>query len=224
MNKPIIIFGTGELSSLVWKSIVDSKLNNVAGFVVDTQWYDKDIHMGLPVVSMDQIERVFPAHLYDALVPIGWSQINGARRACFDKLTKLGYHLSNFVSSYSCVMSESKIKQNCIIFEQVIIQHFVELGKNIIIRAGSNIGHHSVIDDHCFIASGVTTGGNVHIAKQCFIGLGAVIRDGIKVAPRSFIGAGAVVIEDTEADGVYVGNPAKRLTKSSLEVTKIVTT
>ncbi|MCC5797756.1 MAG: hypothetical protein JJU48_10595 [Methylophaga sp.] len=82
-----------------------------------------------------------------------------------------------------------------------------------------NIGNQCKVGDHCCIDSGVITGGNVTIGEQCFIGLGAIIRDNIKIADRCFIGAGAVVIKDTEPDSVYVGNPARRLDKTSLEVT-----
>jgi len=64
------------------------------------------------------------------------------------------------------------------------------------------------------------TGGNVTIGDHCFIGLGAVLRDGITIADRCFLGAGAVVIADTEPDGVYVGNPARRLpNRTSLDIT-----
>ena len=56
------------------------------------------------------------------------------------------------------------------------------------------------------------------MGEQAFVGVGAVLRDRIRIAPRSFIGAGAVVVNDTEADGAYVGNPARKLVKTALEV------
>jgi len=63
----------------------------------------------------------------------------------------------------------------------------------------------------------VITGGNVTIGEQCFVGLGAVIRNDIKLAPRCLIGAGAVVMADTQAEKVYVGNPARRLNQSAID-------
>ena len=64
-------------------------------------------------------------------------------------------------------------------------------------------------------------GGNVHVGCQSFVGIGAVVRDGVWLAERTFVGAGAVVLGNTEADGVYVGNPARKLDKSAAEVTAV---
>jgi Glycosyl transferase family 2 len=59
----------------------------------------------------------------------------------------------------------------------------------------------------------------------CILGLGAVVRDGIRLAPRCLVGAGAVVFGDTEPDGVYVGNPARRAPgKSALDATTAAAT
>lgn len=55
------------------------------------------------------------------------------------------------------------------------------------------------------------------MGEQAFVGVGAVLRDRIRIAERTFIGAGAVVVQDTQADAVYVGNPARKATKSALQ-------
>lgn len=60
------------------------------------------------------------------------------------------------------------------------------------------------------MAAGATLGGNATVGEQAFVGLGAVVRDGIAIAERCFIGAGAVVTANTEADGLYPGNAARR--------------
>ena len=48
---------------------------------------------------------------------------------------------------------------------------------------------------------------------------GSGSHEGLTIAPRTFIGAGTVVVANTEADGVYVGNPARKLGKTALGVT-----
>ena len=69
--------------------------------------------------------------------------------------------------------------------------------------------------NHAFVAAGVILSGNVKVGEQAFIGAGAMVRDGLTIAERSFIGIGAVVVADTEPDGVYVGNPARKMARSS---------
>ncbi len=147
--------------------------------------------------------------------------MNALRAERLIQAKQKNFTIGNFISKYACLLSDTDIGENVLIFEQAIIQPFVKLGTNIIIRSGANIGHHSSVGAHTFIASGAVTGGNVTIGEQCFIGLGAVIRDNIKIADRTFIGSGAVVLRDTEPDCVYIGNPARKIEKTAMEVTHV---
>ncbi len=51
----------------------------------------------------------------------------------------------------------------------------------------------------------------VKIGNNVFIGMNALIARGVTVGDNVIIGAGSVVTRDCESDGVYVGNPAKRI-------------
>jgi len=51
----------------------------------------------------------------------------------------------------------------------------------------------------------------VVIERGCWIGMGSIILPGVTVREGCIIGAGAVVIRDTDPNGLYVGNPAKRV-------------
>lgn len=51
----------------------------------------------------------------------------------------------------------------------------------------------------------------IEIGSDVWIGTGARILDGVKIGNGSVIGAGAVVTKNTEAYGVYVGVPAKKI-------------
>ena len=50
----------------------------------------------------------------------------------------------------------------------------------------------------------------VSVGEGCWIGAGAIILPGVHIAPGCVIGAGAVVTHDTEANGLYLGVPARR--------------
>jgi len=166
------------------------------------------------------LATLYPPDKVKLIIPLGCIRINGLRMARFDRAIELGYDLINYVSTRASVWPNQNLGKNCLIYEHAVIQPFSEIGDNVIIRSAAHISHHCVIGSHSFIAAGATFGGNVKVEERCFIGLGAVIRNGLKIASRSFIGAGAVVISDTDPDGVYVGNPAKKLVKSSMEVTR----
>lgn len=51
----------------------------------------------------------------------------------------------------------------------------------------------------------------VEIGSNVFIGMNAIITRGVKIGDNVIIGAGSVVTKDCPSDGVYAGNPAKKL-------------
>lgn len=53
--------------------------------------------------------------------------------------------------------------------------------------------------------------GAVEIGSNVFIGMNAIITRGVKLGDNVIIGAGSVVTKDCPSNGVYAGNPAKRI-------------
>jgi sugar O-acyltransferase (sialic acid O-acetyltransferase NeuD family) len=218
-NKSVVVFGVSALSSLTWFCLTNDSQWKVKAFTVNKKFLTKSKHEGIPVVPFEDLLNVYPPGTTNILIPLGFTRINGLRMERFQQATELDYGLISYISSRACVWPNQCFGRNCLIYEHAIIQPFSKIGDNVIIRSGANIGHHCVIGNHSFIATEAALGGNITVGERCFIGVGAVIRDGLKIAERSFIGAGAVVISDTEPDGVYVGNPARRIARSALEVT-----
>ena len=219
-QKPLIIFGASSLVSLAAHCLTHDARRTVVAFTVDAPYVRADTHEGLPLIAFDTLTSHFPPATHELLLPLGYARMNEFRQMRCAQARAMGYALAHYVSSRACVWPDLPLGENVIIYEQAIVQSHARLGDDVIVRSGANIGHHSRVGSHSFIASGVVTGGNVTIGERCMIGLGAVLRDGITIGDRCFIGAGAVVVADTEADGVYVGSPARRLpNKTSLDVT-----
>lgn len=57
----------------------------------------------------------------------------------------------------------------------------------------------------------------VIIKKGCWIGMGSMILPGVTIAEGCIIAAGAVVTKSTDPNGLYGGNPAKRIKDLSVE-------
>jgi sugar O-acyltransferase (sialic acid O-acetyltransferase NeuD family) len=219
-DRPVVIFGNRSLASLAWYCLTHDSQHRVAGFTVDAAYCHTPLHEGLAVVPFEILESVFPPDAHLLLIALGTTRINGLRRERYEQAKARGYQFASYISSRASVWPDLQIGENCLIFEHAVIQPFATIGSNVIIRAGANIGHHCMVESHCFIATEATFGGNANIGEQTFIGLGAIVRDGLRIAERTLVGAGAVVITDTEADGVYIGNPAQRMTKSSFAATE----
>lgn len=216
-DRPVIIFGNLRSASLAWYCLVHDSDFKVAGFTVDKNYCQSESFEGLPLVPFETLENACPPSDYRLLIPMGYQQINAVRRARFEAAKGRGYDFVSYVSSRASVWPDLQIGENVLIYEHAIIQPFVRIGSNCIIRSGAHISHHCQIADHAFIAAEVAMGGEGYVGEQAFVGVGAVLRDRIRIAERSFIGAGAVVVKDTEADDVYVGNPARKTGKTALE-------
>ncbi len=215
----VVIFGNGTFASLAWYCLTHDSPWQVKAFTVDRAYIKNPTHEGLPVIAFEDLPSRYPPSEVRLLIPLGYAQINGLRRERYLQAKALGYGFVSYISSRAAVWPDLQVGENCLIYEHAIIQPFARIGDNVIIRSGAHISHHCVIGSHSFVAAGACFGGNVTVAEQAFIGLGAVLRDGLHLAERSFIGAGAVVIANTDADGVYVGNPARKIAKSALEAT-----
>ena len=218
-QQSVIVFGTNGLSSLAAYCLTHDSPYRVAAFTVDRAFLGAGLHEGVPVVPFEDLTSHYPPGEVFLLIPLGYHAINGLRRDRYLAAKAMGYEFISYVSSRASIWPDLQVGENCLIYEHAIIQPYARIGNNVIIRSGAHISHHCTVADHVFVAAGVTLGGNVRVGSQSFVGLGAVLRDGLTIAERSFMGAGAVVVADTEADGVYVGNPARKLARNALDVT-----
>ena len=216
-DRPVVIFGNLRSASLAWYCLVHDSDFDVAAFAVDEAYIASSTYEGLPLAPFETLEAHYPPRDYRLLIPTGYQRINGLRRARFEAARRRGYDFVSYVSSRASVWPDLHVGDNVLIYEHAIIQPFARIGSNCIIRSGAHISHHCQVADHAFVAAEVAMGGEGVVGEQAFVGVGAVLRDRIRIAPRSFIGAGAVVVQDTEADGVYVGNPARKGRKTALE-------
>ena len=112
-------------------------------------------------------------------------------------------------------------------FGKVVIGDNVELGSmnticrgtlgNTVIMNGVKIDNHVYVAHNCLIESnviiapGVIICGSVTVGENSWLGAQCSIIEGTNIAKETFIGIGAVLINDTEPNSTYVGNPARRL-------------
>lgn len=116
-----------------------------------------------------------------------------------------------------------RIGENCTIYDtsNVIIDttrpYLIEIGNNVEIPAKVTILSHgydwSVI--HHLTGNILGSAGKVKINDNVFIGLGSTILAGTEIGENTIIGAGSVVRGKLDANSVYAGVPAKKI--STLE-------
>jgi len=214
-----VIIGAGEFAEIAYEYFSDFTDKEVVAFAVEKEFIDKQNLFGLPVVPFEDIETLYPPEEYEVFVAITYTQLNRVRERLYKQTKKKGYRFATFIHPTVFLGRDVKIGENCFIFEHNNIQRKVRIGNNVVIWSKNHIGHRSVIKDNCYLASGIVISGYCEIGENCFLGVNCSLNDKIKIAKDTIIGNGAIVIKDIEEPGgVYVGNPARRLEKTSYEV------
>jgi len=210
MSKQVVIFGLGDFARVAEVYLARDSAYKVAAFTAHAAYLTASELRGRPVVPFEQLPEHYPPDLYAMFVAIGFSRVNKARAEVYDECRRRGYELIRYASSRAVVCDETEIGDNSFIFENNVVQPFVNIGNNVILWSGSHIGHDAVIGDHCFIASHAVITGRVEIGRYSFIGVNATIRDGEKIGAECVIGAGALIVKDTEPGSVHVAPPAEQ--------------
>lgn len=207
----VIIFGVQDFAQLAKFYLEHDSEHEVAGFSVNTQFMPETKSFeGLPVVAFESVEEVFPPSEFKFFAPMSPARMNRLRESVYQQIKQKGYEMISYVSSKATVFPGVAIGDNCFILEDNTIQPFTSIGNNVVLWSGNHIGHHSVIKDHVSFTSHVVLSGHCVVEPFAFFGVNATIRDRVRIAEGSFIAMAAAVTKDTEAWGVYKGNPAKK--------------
>lgn len=207
-DKPLIIFGSGELAEVANYYFTTDSRRRVAAFTIDKDHITSPTFLGRPVVPFDDLTEALPPSDYDLFVAVGYSQINGLRQAKCLAGAALGYTLASYVSSRATVFANVRHGWNCFILENNTVQPFVRIGNGVTLWSGNHIGHHASIGDFAFISSHVVISGGVSVGERTFIGVNATTNDHISIGQRCVIGSASLVTKDLADESVIVAEPA----------------
>lgn len=214
----VIIFGIKDFAELAHFYLVHDSPHEVIGFSVNREYLPEErLFCGLPVVAFEDVEAIYPPGKHQFFAPMSPKNMNRDRELVYELIKKKGYGCISYVSSKATTFG-NEIGDNCFILEDNTIQPFTKIGNNVVLWSGNHIGHHGVIRDHVTFTSHVVMSGHCEIGAYSFLGVNSTLRDGLKIAEGTFVAMAAAVTQDTEAWGVYKGNPA---IKASLPSDKI---
>lgn len=203
--KKAVIFGATDFAQVASVYLRDDAGYAIEAFTVDAKYITEPSLLGIPVVPFETLAQSHSPAEFDVFCAIGFSKVNAARRAVYERCGALGYRMPSYVNSNVRRWKETAIDDGCFIFENNVIQPFVKIGQNCVLWSGNHIGHHSTIGNNVFIASHAVISGRCAIGDNVFLGVNATVRDGITVAANCVIGAGTLILKDTIDGGVYKG-------------------
>jgi sugar O-acyltransferase (sialic acid O-acetyltransferase NeuD family) len=211
----VVIFGASVGTRIVYSSITQDSRYQVAGFTVDRNYLKEPKFCGLPVVSFDEIESVYPPNEYKMLVAVLANRINKTRAEKYHQAKAKGYQFINYISPKATTWPDLVLGENCFIGDFVICRPSLTIGNNVMVMTGALLGLDSVIKDHCYIAARASLLGENTVEPYSMIGANSTVLEGVTVARECVIGAGSVIHENTKEKGVYRVNPPTLLPLSS---------
>lgn len=218
----IVIVGAGEQADIAYEYFTHDSPHDVVAFAVEAAHRDAEEHEGLPVVTLEELAERYPPAEHRAFVAIASQQLNRLRRRLFDAVKAQGFECVSFVSPHAFVWHNVEIGENCLIFENNVLQHHVSVGDNCVLWSGNHIGHRTVIEEDVFMASHAVVSGYCRIGARSFVGVNSTFGDNVTIAEDSVIGAGAVVVKSiSEPRGVHVGSPARATGRDSFATFKV---
>ncbi len=211
----VVLFGVGAFAEVARFYLTHDSEHEVVGFSVHRDRLDGTEFLGLPVVAFEEIESVFSPSEHEMFIAVGYARVNQVRAAIYAEAKARGYSLITYVSSKLVQWGDTKIGDNCFIFENQTIQPFVTIGNDVIIWSGNHIGHHSAIGDHCFITSHTVISGFTKIGSYSFVGVNSTLSDNIEIGESNIIGAGSIIMKSTLQSQVFVPERTKLFPKPS---------
>lgn len=219
-RQAVVVYGDSDFAEQVYYQLESDGRYEVLAFTVDEQFLRKAAFMGLPLIPFQQLHEKYSAKEVLVFPAIGYSKLNTIRERVVLEIEQAGYRLLTYISKLAYIGANTKIGEGCYICEFVSIGINSVIGKATIFLPNSRIGHHNCIEDYCYFSNSVSIGGHAILKRNCFIGMHATIRNSIQIGSFNVIGTAGNVVQSTEPNGIYVGNPAKRLKEVDLNTLK----
>lgn len=179
---------------------------------------DKNLLLGLRFLGNDsEIKQIMNRfEVNSAAIGIGYAGDHEYRRNVIQRVLDLNVSMPVIISTDARVQESTEIGDGTIVMDGSTIQPGTVIGNYSILNTNTSIDHDCSLGDNVHLAPGVTVCGHVTINDNVFVGAGSTIINGISIVGNATIGAGSVVIRSIEKPGLYVGNPARLISKSSL--------
>jgi sugar O-acyltransferase (sialic acid O-acetyltransferase NeuD family) len=203
--KKLIIAGDSAFAEVAYEYFTVDSEYEVQAFAVEREYLKRDSLFGKPVVALEDVESHYAPNEHSFFAATVYTQSNRLRARLYETMKAKGFAPASYISSHAMVWRNAVIGEHCFIFENNVVQPFVEIGANTILWSGNHIGHHSRIGSHCFIASHVVISGFVTVGDYCFMGVNAAVGNNLSIGDRCTIGAGALILGDVPNGRVISG-------------------
>ena len=212
--RKLFIYGLGNVGREVLDIIGRQNLVNPqwsdVGFIDDTK--NIESFHGKVILNYNAFCKTYSPETVEVVIAIGEPL---ARKVLLDKVSSDGYQLANVIDPTAIISPSAQLGKGIIIYPGVFISSDAHIHDNVLIYNHSTVAHDSMIGASSVLSIGVIVAGNSLISNCCFLGAGATIREQIEIGEWSIIAMSSVVCKSAQSEGIYMGNPAKRVKENT---------
>lgn len=210
-EKQICIIGAGGCGREALCCLMDmlaldtNQIANKVVFMVGDEHFKDETILGVHVIKRSE----FNYKEYDLVVAIGDPSL---RKKVVEKLPSD----ANFLTLIHPSVIKSpflKIGQGSIVTAGCILTCDIEIGEHSHINLNTTLTHDLKAGNYFTTAPGVNVSGNCHFGDCVYLGTNAAVKQGISICDNVTIGMGAIVVKNITEPGVYIGNPAKIMSR-----------
>lgn len=213
VKEEIVLIGGGGHCRACIDVIETQDKFRIAG-VIDVKGKPHKKVSSYEVIGCDQdLPELIKQYKY-YLITIGQIKNAEKRRERFEHLRKLDAVFPVIISPFAYVSNKASIGDGTIVMHKAFINSGANVGYNCIINTGVIIEHDVRIEDHCHMSTGAIVNGQCTIGEGTFLGSGSITANNITIIDNTVVGAGSCVVDSIVESGVYVGSPARKLSKN----------
>lgn len=210
-KKKICILGTGGFGREVLCCLIDAisstklRIEDIACFMVSDEYFNENKIMGVDVIPQSKFDPL----IYDVVVAIGEPN---SRKSVVDSLPPQTTY-TTIIHPSAVISKWVEIGEGSVITAGTILTCNIKIGKHAHLNLHTTIGHDCIIGDFFTTAPAANISGNCSFGDYVYFGTNTSVRQGVKICNNVTIGMGGVVVKDITEEGVYIGNPLKKLEK-----------
>ena len=200
-KKKLVIFGIDMIAKLVHFYFKRDSDYEVVAFTANKKYIKENLHLGLPLVAFENIEKIYPPIEFSLFIAIGTSNMNENRELKYLEAKNKNYKLASYVSKYS--VCDSPTGENSIVGDMSVIQPFAKIGANNFIWEQCFIACDTVIGDNCSFSPKSVISTYSKIENNVILGSGTIVKTRVNVAKKTLAGAASYLSSDTKENSVY---------------------
>jgi sugar O-acyltransferase (sialic acid O-acetyltransferase NeuD family) len=184
------------------------------GYLDDDSAKHGTVIAGLPVLgSVDDLSRYPSAQV---VLCTGRPDNYVSRDRLAARLDLEDDRYATVVHPSASVGSTCSVGVGCVLLAHVALTADVEVNRHVVVMPQVVLTHDVRIGEFATLASGACIGGSCRIERGAYVGSGACVREGIIVGERAMVGMGAVVTRDVPPERLWVGCPARDVSRAPL--------